>query len=140
MIDCGFNLWQTVPRAQAPTAQTPSYTYPAQVESIIDGDTLWAVIDCTRGIHTRQKLRLHSIDTPELGTPAGDRAERFVRRTLKANRTIVIQTHKYDKYTRYLADLFYLPGRTNPEEIINEGIHLNQQLLDKGLAWIWKEG
>jgi len=140
VIDCRFNLWQTIPRAQADTAAVPSYTYPAQVESVIDGDTLWALIDCTRGIFTRQKLRLHKLDTPELGASAGDRARRFVKRTLKADSHIVIQTHKYDKYTRYLADVFYLPGSTNPERIIEKGIHLNQKLLDKGLARIWKEG
>ena len=52
----------------------------------------------------------------------------------------MIQTHKYDKYTRYLADVFYLPGSTNPKVIIKQGIHLNQQLLDKGLAAVWKDG
>jgi hypothetical protein len=38
-----------------------------------------------------------------------------------------------------LTDLFYLPGSTNPEVIIEKGIHLNQQLLDKGLAEVWKD-
>ena len=139
VIDCGFNLWQTVPRNQVQPVENPSYTYPARVESVVDGDTLWALIDCTRGIVTRQKLRFHNIDAPELGTPAGDKAKRFVKRVLKSNPEIVIQTHKYDKYTRYLADIFYLPGSRNANLIIKEGIYLNQQLLDKGLARPWKE-
>ena len=139
VIDCGFSLWQTVASNEVGAQDTASYTYPAQVESVIDGDTLWAIVDCTRGTYTRQKLRLHRIDTPERGTPAGEKARRFVMRQLKANPHIVIQTHKYDKYTRYLADVFYLPGSTNPEVIIEKGIHLNQQLLDKGLAEVWKD-
>jgi hypothetical protein len=61
------------------------------------------------------------------------------QRIVKQNPSIVIQTHKYDKYTRYLTDLFYLPGSTNPEVIIEKRIHLNQQLLDKGLAEVWKD-
>ncbi len=138
VIDCGFSLWQTVATKDVDTRDTASYTYPAQVESVIDGDTLWAIIDCTRGIYTRQKLRLHRIDTPERGTSAGEKARRFVMRQLKVNSQIVIQTHKYDKYARYLADVFYLPGSTNPKVIIKQGIHLNQQLLDKGLAKVWK--
>lgn len=85
MIDCGFNLWQTAPRREVQLHDTPTYTYPARVESVIDGDTFWVVVDCTRGVYTRQKLRLHRIDTPERGTAAGDKALRFVKRTLKQN-------------------------------------------------------
>jgi len=49
-----------------------------------------------------------------------------------------IRTHHYDEYTRYLADVFYLPDSTNSEAIYAQGIYLNQQLIDKGLAQQWK--
>ncbi len=138
VVDCGFNIWQTVRRGELTPHDTPSFTYPARVESVIDGDTLWVVVDCSRGLFTRQKLRLHRIDTPERGTPVGDKSRRFVTRVLKANPRIVVQTHKYDKYTRYLADIFYLPGSENPQVVVEKGIFLNQQLLDKGLARHWE--
>ena len=138
VVDCGFNIWREIPRQAAKSHGDPSYTYPAKVESVIDGDTLWVIVDCGYGTLTRQKLRLHLIDTPERGTPAGDKATRFVRRVLGKNPEIVIRTHHYDKYTRYLADVFYLPESTNPKAIYAQGIYLNQQLLDKELARQWK--
>ncbi len=138
VVDCGFNIWREMPRKEAALHGDPSYTYPAKVESVIDGDTLWVVVDCGGKILTRQKLRLHRIDTPEQGTPQGDKATRFVKRIMKKSPDIVICTHHYDKYARYLADVFYLPGSTNPKRIYTQGHYLNQQLVNKGLARLWK--
>ena len=138
IVDCGFNIWREIPRQEATLHGEPSYTYPAKVESVIDGDTLWVIVDCGDGILTRQKLRLHLIDAPERRTPEGDKATRFVKRVLGKNPDIVICTHHYDKYARYLVDIFYLPDSTNPKAIYAQGIYLNQQLLDKGLARKWK--
>ena len=138
VVDCGFNIWREMPRQEAAVPGVPSYTYPAKVESVIDADTLWVIVDCGGGILTRQKLRLHLIDAPERGTPEGDKATRFVKRVLKKCPGIVICTHHTDKYARYLADIFYLSGSTNSKAIYTQGIYLNQQLLDKGLAQAWK--
>jgi len=138
VVDCGFNIWRKIDRQDAKSHGQPSYTYPAKVESVIDGDTLWVIVDCGYGTLTRQKLRLHLIDAPERGTPEGEKATRFVRRVLGKNPDIVIRTHHYDKYARYLADVFYLPDNTNPKAIYAQGIYLNQQLIDKGLARQWK--
>ena len=126
VVDCGFNIWREIPRQDAKLHGDPSYTYPARVESVIDGDTLWVIVDCGYGTLTRQKLRLHLIDTPERGTPEGEKATRFVRRVLRKNSDIVIRTHSYDKYARYLADVFYLPDNTNPKAIYAQGIYLRK--------------
>jgi endonuclease YncB( thermonuclease family) len=134
VVDCGFNIWRKVPRNQIQHLGKASYTYPARVESVIDGDTIWAVIDCGFDTFVREKLRFHKIDTPELGTPEGEKARRYVRRVLKASPRIVVCTHSYDKYARYLADIFYLPGVSSYERICSDGLYLNQELLDKGLA------
>ena len=134
VVDCGFNIWRNVPRNQVLHLGKASYTYPARVESVIDGDTIWAVIDCGFDTFVREKLRFHKIDTPELGTPEGEKARRYVRRVLKASARIVVCTHSYDKYARYLADIFYLPGVSSYERICSDGLYLNQELLDKGLA------
>jgi len=138
LVDCGFNIWREIPRQDATRHGDPSYTYPAKVESVIDGDTLWVIVDCGAGILTRQKLRLHSIDAPERGTPEGDKATRFVKRVLNKHPHIVIRTHHYDKYARYLADVFYSPDNSTPQATYANGIYLNQQLLDKGLAQQWR--
>ncbi len=134
VVDCGFNIWRNVPRNQIQHLGKASYTYPARVESVIDGDTIWAIIDCGFDTFVREKLRFHRIDTPELGTPQGEKARRYVERVLKASPRIVVRTHSYDKYARYLADIFYLPGVTSYERICSDGLYLNQELLDKGLA------
>ena len=134
VVDCGFNIWRNVPRNQIQHLGKASYTYPARVESVIDGDTIWAVIDCGFDTFVREKLRFHKIDTPELGTPEGEKARRYVRRVLKASPRVVVCTHSYDKYARYLADIFYLPGVSSYERICSDGLYLNQELLDKGLA------
>jgi hypothetical protein len=138
IVDCGFNIWREIPRQEAKLHGEPSYTFPARVESVIDADTLWAIVDCGDGILTRQKLRLHLIDAPERGTPEGDKATRFVKRALNKNPHIVICTHHYDKYARYLADVFYSPDSSNAKATYANGIYLNQQLLDKGLAQPWR--
>jgi len=134
VVDCGFNIWRKVKRSQIQGIGKASYTYPAQVESVVDGDTIWAIIDCGFDTFIREKLRLHRIDTPELDTAPGEKARRYVRRVLKASPRIVVRIHSYDKYARYLADIFYLPGEISYERIRSDGLYLNQELLDKGLA------
>jgi endonuclease YncB( thermonuclease family) len=101
---------------------------------VIDGDTIWAGIDCGFDTSVREKLRFHKIDTPELGTAQGEKASRYVRRVLTASPRIVVRTRSYDKYARYLADIFYLPGVSSYERIASDGHYLNQELLNKGLA------
>jgi len=135
------------------------FTYVACVQKIIDGDTLWALIDAGFGRLIQQKLRFRGIDCPELSTPEGQRAKRFVQERLKNLDFIIIKTYKdrVDKYDRYLVDLFYLPTprlllalklqqasrrvdsplelrRASPQKVLEQGIFLNQELLDKGLA------
>ena len=102
-----------------------NYTYQAAVERVIDGDTLKAHIDLGLGLYTAQRLRLRGIDCPEITTPQGERAKRFVQKLLKGAQTITIVTYKSDKYDRYLADVW-----------IGEKF-LNQQLLDEGLASLY---
>jgi micrococcal nuclease len=136
VIDCGFNVWEKVRKSDLNASQMVdsrdkmSFTYQAYVEEVIDGDTLWAVIDLGLNGYTRQKLRLRGIDCPEISTAAGKRAKRFVEKALKPSPWIIINTHKdaTDKYDRYLADIFY--GK--------EETFLNQELLDEGLAGVYR--
>lgn len=139
LIDCGFFVNWVVRKedlADLKLTETPSYTYSATVERTIDGDTLLVLIDVGFGIIVRDKLRLRGINTPELGTPQGDKAKRFVEKLLPPDSTIVLKSHKSatDKYGRFVADVFYKTGTDNPQEIIDSGTYLNQELLDQGLA------
>lgn len=137
VIDLGFDLWHLADSeelAGVTLTDKPEYTYRAWVEKVIDGDTIWAQIDCGFGSVARQKLRFRGIDAPEMDTPEGKAAQAFVKKRLPAGSVIVIRTHKNDKYDRYLADIFYLPGSADPAKILTGGVFLNQELLDNVLA------
>lgn len=115
------------------------YTYRAVVREVIDGDTLWAEIDCGFGVWTRQKLRLRGIDVPERSTAGGWQAQSFVRETLRQVDFALVTISRPDKYDRYLADLFYLPGEVDPGRVAVEGRCLNQELLSRGLAELFEK-
>jgi len=119
------------------------YTYKAFVESVIDADTIWVNIDLGFKNWARQKLRFRGIDAPEISTQKGQKAKEFVEATLSKVSFIIIRSTSLDKYSRPLSDIFYLPlkrrqagleGEDDPQKVLEEGIFLNQELLDKGLA------
>ncbi len=114
------------------------YTYAACVDRVIDGDTLIARIDLGYGLLTTQRLRLRGIDAPEVATVAGVKAREYLTGRLKGLDRIVVKTHKDpEKYGRYLTDLFILPGIQDVARIAREGVYINQELLDRGLASIY---
>ena len=61
-------------------------------------------------------------------------ARAYVERVLDAVDFVIVATHRTDRYGRYLADVRYLPGATEPEAVLEEGCLLNQELLDKGVV------
>ncbi len=110
------------------------YTYRAIVEKIVDGDTLDVRIDVGFGIYLNERIRLKSIDAPEIKTQEGKRAKVFLEKYLSQCPLIVIRTHKAGMYGRWLADVFALPKCAEAQKIADEGEFLNQRLLDEGLA------
>ncbi len=153
LIDCGFNIYYETGQTKTNSKILESrktedgykiiksnaspkqlYTYKSYVEKVIDGDTIWLIIDCGFKIWTRQKVRLRAIDAPPLTTSKGIEAYKFVESQLKALPFIIIKSHGRDKYARYLVDLYYSKGTDDPYKIMQNGQFLNQILLDKGLA------
>ena len=61
-------------------------------------------------------------------------ARAFVQDALSQGTFVVLSTYKADAYGRYLADLRYLPGETDPVAVRDRGVYLNRQLLDEHLA------
>ena len=125
------------------------YTYKAFVERVIDGDTL--KLDVRQGFGERfsDTFRLKGIDCPEMDTPEGVAAKRFVQSELAKAEYVTIKSTpsgNKEKYGRYLVDVFYLPARSlkasaggtcAPQHKCDKGtgpIYLNQLLLDKGYA------
>lgn len=116
-------------------ANTRRYTYVAWSRRIIDGDTLIADVDLGFGCQARGlRLRLRGIDCRELNTLAGRRARQFVTEALSQVTFVVVSTHRTDNYGRYLADVRYLVGETDPEVVRSRGTYLNRQLLLQRLA------
>jgi endonuclease YncB( thermonuclease family) len=159
VLDCGFNIFtgvdianlndfspdQTVlvkkqnnryslQKTDIPISRI--YTYKAYVEKVLDGDTLWAVLDLGFKIFIRQKLRLHRLDAPPLETDEGVKAMTYLNNKLKPLDFIVVKTHWRDKFDRYLADIFYLPDEEDFLVVTEKGKYLNQELADKGYCRI----
>ncbi len=110
------------------------WTYAARLRRVVDGDTLTTMVHLGDGQLSFPRLRLRGIDTPELYTLAGRRARDFVVRALANAAILVVTTWRTDGYGRYLADLKYLPGVSDPQVVLAKGMYLNRQLLDEGLA------
>ncbi len=87
------------------------YQYSATVISIYDGDTITVMVDLGFGSHTKQKLRLARINTPEVRGPQreqGIAARDYLIALMPAGSEIDVRTIKdsQEKYGRYLAEVF----------------------------------
>ena len=103
------------------------FTYKALVLSIYDGDTMTLLIDTGFDIHTKQKVRLYGIDTPELRTrnkkeKALAKDVRDYLREMLQGKFVEINSREKGKYGRYLVDIYY------------NNMHINQHLIEKGYA------
>lgn len=107
------------------------YEYKAKVISVYDGDTI--TVDIDLGFFTTlksQKIRLWGINAPEVRGDEKERGyvskEHLLKRIL--NKEVLLQTFKdkKGKYGRWLA-VVYL-----------DGIDINRELIDEGLAVINK--
>ncbi len=106
------------------------FTYKAYLKRVTDGDTVVAHLDIGFGEFLEQRLRLRGLDAPEIKTPQGQKATRFVERRLKKQVVFIVKTtKKVDIYGRYVADVFYsADGKGRAEKF------LNQELLNSGLV------
>ncbi len=82
------------------------FTYSANVIKVIDGDTFTAVIYFGFGFTTVQKLRLRSLDAPEIESAEGREAKEFLEKIMPQGSSVLIRTRRSDKYDRYLADVW----------------------------------
>ncbi|MBI2167789.1 MAG: thermonuclease family protein [Candidatus Omnitrophica bacterium] len=106
------------------------YTYKARVEEVLDGDTLKVDFHLGLGSRKGETIRLNHIDCPELDTPEGRAAKRFVESELAGSEFITLKSvrTRKEKWGRYLGDIFYSKNGSSAP------MYLNQILLDKGYA------
>ncbi|MEU6756000.1 thermonuclease family protein [Streptomyces sp. NPDC046685] len=98
-------------------------TYTATVDHVVDADTLDLDIDLGFGIRVRQRVRLEGLNTPEKNTPDGKAASTWVTAWIADHPHLTVQTHRREKYGRWLATLTAADGQC-----------LNTALLDAGHA------
>lgn len=103
------------------------FNYRVELIRVVDGDTFWVRIYLRPREWVKQKLRLRGLDCPEMKTPEGMAAKRFVDAIVARTEAITINTTKPDKYDRYLADMFFCTAA-------GEEIFLNNTLLEQGHA------
>lgn len=108
--------------------------YVKEVTNVVDGDTIDVVIDLGFDISFSSRVRLAGIDTPESRTT--DKAEKalgleskeYLKKAIKAAKTVVIKTEKMDSSEKYgrILGWVYLDGSGNS---------LNHEMIEKGYAW-----
>ncbi len=110
--------------------------YKATVERVVDGDTLHVILDLGFKTAHRDILRLRGINAPEMSTAAGKKSADALKHILKKSPFLVIKTTSTDIYGRYVADVFLADKsqKNHPQKVADEGVYLNQLLLDKKLV------
>ncbi|MFA5167406.1 MAG: DUF1016 N-terminal domain-containing protein [Candidatus Omnitrophota bacterium] len=105
------------------------YTYKAFVQRFIDADTFHVEFRLGFGQLREETIRLKGIDCPEMNTPEGRAAKRFVERELAHCESIILKSTRTrkEKWGRYLGDVFYI-DKTGKQ------VYLNNLLLEKGHA------
>lgn len=110
-----------MPRGGASGAKSSDlFTYRATVRRVIDGDTL-AVSIALLYYTLDEKLRLRGLDCPELATPEGRAAKRYVEGLIGESAELTITSSKVDKYDRYLADA-HLQLRSGETGFLNNAL------------------
>lgn len=114
------------------------HTYKAFVEKPVDGDTIRINLDLGFGIFQHEILRLAKINAPEISTEAGKKSAKELEKILKTAPFLILKSIKTDIYGRYVADVFLAAAKnTDPQVVADEGVYLNQLLLDRGVAEVF---
>lgn len=94
-----------------------------KVIGIKDGDTFVVLID-----GKEQVVRLEHIDCPEKKQPFGTKAKKFASDLCFAQYVKLNHKNKYDRNKRLLAEVILL-----------NGVNINKELVNNGLAWHFKK-
>ena len=98
------------------------YFYEAEIERVVDADTIRIHVDLGFGLTTRQYLRLRGINAEELSTPQGQKAREFLLGLIGKETIVQFKSRSRDPFDRYISDIW-----------IGEH-YINQILIDEGYA------
>ena len=118
---------------------TQAYIFRGKCVNVVDGDTVDCLIDVGFGLRTKQRLRLHGVNTPEkrskdpLEKELAKIAENFVSQMI-LDKDVLVQTYKDDSFGRYLARVYILSeGETKVYACLND------LLIESGLGVLYME-
>lgn len=90
-----------------------SWTVPATVDHVHDGDTVVCTLDLGWRISLTQSVRIEGLASPELSTPEGKAARDYLRELLPSGSAITVVSKKLlgstEKYGRVLAAVQFAP-------------------------------
>lgn len=95
--------------------------FKGRVVHIADGDTI-TVLDADKVQH---KIRLAGIDAPERSQAFGRRSRESLA-DLAANRVVIVETTKRDRYGRWVG------------KVLADGRDINVEQIRRGLAWFYR--
>ena len=105
-----------------------------EVKNVVDGDTIYVVIDLGFDILCASRVRLAGIDTPESRTTdkaekaLGIEAKEYLKKQLKDAKSVVIRTEKMDSSEKYGRILGWVYVNGDSES-------LNNKMINDGYAW-----
>lgn len=111
------------------------YEYHAQVNRVIDGDTIEVSVDLGFSLAWTTPVRLFGINAPESNSKdpierAGAKVARSYLVDILLGKTVKVQTVKpKDKYGRYLAEVWRTDGLQTQS--------VNQKMVAMGLVKAW---
>lgn len=114
----------------------PVYIYDAEVEKIVDGDTVDLLVSLGFRVQMKLRFRLARINAAEMSDPRVEIKDKALKgkerlALLLKNPSVTIQSSKplnEDKYGRWLAEIY-----------TKTGVNVNQVMLDEGLAKIYPD-
>jgi len=109
-----------------------------KVVAVLDGDTIY-ILNADK---STTRIRFNGIDCPEKGQPFGNNAKQFLSDTI-GGKFVRIVEHDTDRYGRTIADV-YLPADvayagSNPAGVILPDMFFHRELVQRGLAWHYKQ-
>jgi hypothetical protein len=142
-VDLGFNIFLDPSFVSASKAkqltylEKSDYTYVAELEKVVDGDTIHVKLDLGFGVFHHEILRLAKINAAESATKEGKKATAGLKKILNGVKFLIVKTNKTDIYGRYSADVFFENGQFKAAQVAELGVYLNQLLLDKKLVTLF---
>ncbi len=93
-----------------------------KVVRVADGDTI-TILDASK---TQHKVRLAGIDAPERAQAYGQKSRESLDE-LVAGKTVMVETHKKDRYGRHVG------------KIVVNGKDVNIEQIRRGMAWFYRQ-